>query len=106
GRAHVLLLEPRLVGRVQHAEVDVLPARRGVDLDRDRDQTERDGPGRDRACCHDLESPRGGRQSVQYPPFRMPDLRRYREKRDPDATPEPFGAETEARALPPGAARM
>lgn len=36
----------------------------------------------------------------------MPDLKRYREKRDPEATPEPFGAETEARALPPGAARV
>ncbi|MFI5317717.1 MAG: DNA ligase D [Myxococcota bacterium] len=35
----------------------------------------------------------------------MPDLKRYREKRDPNATPEPFGNETEARALPPGAAR-
>src|SRR5258706_10136102 len=35
----------------------------------------------------------------------MPDLKRYREKRDPNATPEPFGAEAEARALPPGAAR-
>ena len=35
----------------------------------------------------------------------MPDLRRYREKRDPTATPEPFGAEAEARALSPGAAR-
>jgi bifunctional non-homologous end joining protein LigD len=35
----------------------------------------------------------------------MPDLRRYREKRDPTATPEPFGAEAEARALPPAAAR-
>src|SRR5258706_255661 len=35
----------------------------------------------------------------------MPDLKRYREKRDPNATPEPLGAEAEARALPPGAAR-
>ncbi len=35
----------------------------------------------------------------------MPDLKRYREKRDPNATPEPFGAEAEARALPPSAAR-
>jgi bifunctional non-homologous end joining protein LigD len=35
----------------------------------------------------------------------MPDLKRYREKRDPDATPEPFGTDVEARALPPGAAR-
>ncbi|MEX2206398.1 MAG: DNA ligase D [Myxococcota bacterium] len=35
----------------------------------------------------------------------MPDLKRYREKRDPNATPEPFGEETDARALPPGALR-
>ena len=35
----------------------------------------------------------------------MADLRRYREKRDPNATPEPFGGEDEARALPPNAAR-
>jgi len=35
----------------------------------------------------------------------MADLRRYREKRDPNATPEPFGGEEEARALPPNAAR-
>jgi bifunctional non-homologous end joining protein LigD len=35
----------------------------------------------------------------------MPDLKRYREKRDPNATPEPFGEETDARALPPGAPR-
>jgi bifunctional non-homologous end joining protein LigD len=35
----------------------------------------------------------------------MADLRRYREKRDPNATPEPFGGEVEPRALAPGAAR-
>jgi bifunctional non-homologous end joining protein LigD len=35
----------------------------------------------------------------------MPDLRRYREKRDPGRTPEPFGAENAARTVPPGAAR-
>jgi bifunctional non-homologous end joining protein LigD len=35
----------------------------------------------------------------------MPDLKRYREKRDPEATPEPFGSDVEARALPPGAPR-
>jgi bifunctional non-homologous end joining protein LigD len=35
----------------------------------------------------------------------MRDLRRYRAKRDPERTPEPFGAETAPRALPPGAAR-
>ena len=35
----------------------------------------------------------------------MADLRRYREKRDPNATPEPFGSETDARALAPGAER-
>jgi bifunctional non-homologous end joining protein LigD len=35
----------------------------------------------------------------------MPDLKRYREKRDPNATPEPFGGDVEARALSPGAAR-
>jgi bifunctional non-homologous end joining protein LigD len=35
----------------------------------------------------------------------MADLKRYREKRDPDATPEPFGADTEVRALAPGAER-
>jgi len=35
----------------------------------------------------------------------MPDLKRYREKRDPHATPEPFGADVEARALPSGAPR-
>jgi bifunctional non-homologous end joining protein LigD len=35
----------------------------------------------------------------------MPDLKRYREKRDPSATPEPFGLETEQRPLAPGAAR-
>ena len=32
----------------------------------------------------------------------MRDLRLYRSKRDPDATPEPFGDESAARALPPG----
>jgi bifunctional non-homologous end joining protein LigD len=35
----------------------------------------------------------------------MRDLRRYREKRDPERTPEPFGGELAARALPPDAAR-
>ncbi len=35
----------------------------------------------------------------------MPDLKRYREKRDPNATPEPFGGDVEARAIAPGAAR-
>jgi bifunctional non-homologous end joining protein LigD len=35
----------------------------------------------------------------------MRDLRRYREKRDPSLTPEPFGGEVVPRALPPGAAR-
>ena len=35
----------------------------------------------------------------------MPDLKRYREKRDPNATPEPFGEETDARRLAPGALR-
>jgi bifunctional non-homologous end joining protein LigD len=35
----------------------------------------------------------------------MADLRRYREKRDPGRTPEPFGAEGAARALAPDAAR-
>ncbi len=35
----------------------------------------------------------------------MPDLKRYREKRDPNATPEPFGEVAAARALPPGALR-
>ncbi|HXZ84923.1 MAG TPA: DNA polymerase ligase N-terminal domain-containing protein, partial [Myxococcota bacterium] len=35
----------------------------------------------------------------------MADLRRYREKRNPDATPEPFGRDDETRALPPNAAR-
>ena len=35
----------------------------------------------------------------------MRDLRRYREKRDPERTPEPFGAEDPLRALPPEAAR-
>ncbi len=35
----------------------------------------------------------------------MRDLRHYRAKRDPSRTPEPFGAEAEPRALPPGAPR-
>ncbi|MGH7287233.1 MAG: DNA polymerase ligase N-terminal domain-containing protein, partial [Myxococcota bacterium] len=35
----------------------------------------------------------------------MRDLGRYRAKRDPGRTPEPFGTEAEARALPPDAAR-
>ncbi len=35
----------------------------------------------------------------------MPDLKRYREKRDANSTPEPFGEETSARFLPAGAAR-
>jgi bifunctional non-homologous end joining protein LigD len=35
----------------------------------------------------------------------MPDLKRYREKRDATTTPEPFGEETSARFLPAGAAR-
>jgi bifunctional non-homologous end joining protein LigD len=35
----------------------------------------------------------------------MRDLRRYRAKRDPERTPEPFGAEDAARALLPEAAR-
>src|SRR5215831_19999186 len=33
------------------------------------------------------------------------DLRTYREKRDPNATPEPFGGDVEARSLAPAAAR-
>jgi bifunctional non-homologous end joining protein LigD len=33
------------------------------------------------------------------------DLKHYRGKRDPSRTPEPFGAEAEPRALPPGAPR-
>src|SRR5512134_2414687 len=35
----------------------------------------------------------------------MPDLRQYRLKRDPGATPEPFGSDAPARALAPGARR-
>jgi bifunctional non-homologous end joining protein LigD len=35
----------------------------------------------------------------------MGDLRRYREKRDPERTPEPFAEAARPRALPPGAAR-
>jgi bifunctional non-homologous end joining protein LigD len=35
----------------------------------------------------------------------MRDLREYRQRRDPGRTPEPFGEESAARALPPGAAR-
>ena len=35
----------------------------------------------------------------------MADLKTYREKRDPNATPEPFGLDGEVRALPPNAAR-
>src|SRR5215468_9106739 len=35
----------------------------------------------------------------------MPDLRRYRAKRDPERTPEPFGGEPAPRALAPDAAR-
>src|SRR5512145_1451964 len=35
----------------------------------------------------------------------MPDLKTYRQKRDPGTTPEPFGEETPGRALAPGAAR-
>jgi bifunctional non-homologous end joining protein LigD len=35
----------------------------------------------------------------------MRDLRRYRAKRDPERTPEPFGGEHEPRTLPPDAAR-
>ena len=33
----------------------------------------------------------------------MPDLRRYHQKRDPDTTPEPFGAERARRARAPDA---
>ena len=36
----------------------------------------------------------------------MPDLKRYRAKRDPDSTPEPFGEDALARALPAGASRL
>ena len=36
----------------------------------------------------------------------MADLRRYREKRDPNATPEPFGLDADARPIAPGAARI
>jgi bifunctional non-homologous end joining protein LigD len=36
----------------------------------------------------------------------MRDLRRYRAKRDPERTPEPFGEELASRALPPDAARI
>ena len=35
----------------------------------------------------------------------MRDLKRYRLKRDPEATPEPFGDERPGRAIPPGGAR-
>src|SRR5262245_42617664 len=35
----------------------------------------------------------------------MADLKRYREKRDPNATPEPFGLDTDARPIAPAAAR-
>src|SRR5262245_15398586 len=35
----------------------------------------------------------------------MGDLRRYREKRDPERTPEPFAGEARPRARAPGAAR-
>ena len=35
----------------------------------------------------------------------MPNLERYRAKRDPDATPEPFGGERASRALGPEAPR-
>jgi bifunctional non-homologous end joining protein LigD len=36
----------------------------------------------------------------------MADLKSYREKRDPNATPEPFGLDGDARPVPPGAARV
>lgn len=36
----------------------------------------------------------------------MPDLKRYREKRDPEQTPEPFGDERLGRPLPAGAQRL
>jgi bifunctional non-homologous end joining protein LigD len=36
----------------------------------------------------------------------MPDLKRYRARRDPQQTPEPFGSDTERRSLPPEAARV
>lgn len=35
----------------------------------------------------------------------MRDLKRYRQKRDPERTPEPFGDEGLGRAIPPGGAR-
>jgi bifunctional non-homologous end joining protein LigD len=36
----------------------------------------------------------------------MPDLKRYRQKRDPESTPEPFGGEQLGRPLPAGAQRL
>ncbi len=36
----------------------------------------------------------------------MPDLKRYRARRDPDLSPEPVGADRAERALPPGAPRV
>jgi bifunctional non-homologous end joining protein LigD len=36
----------------------------------------------------------------------MPDLKRYRHRRDPQGTPEPFGVERRAAALPPDAPRV
>ncbi|NNL64856.1 MAG: DNA ligase D [Myxococcales bacterium] len=35
----------------------------------------------------------------------MRDLKRYRQKRDPERTPEPFGDEARGRPIPPGGAR-
>src|SRR5262249_31155935 len=75
-----------------------------VELDRDRDEPEADGRGGDGTRRH--AGPLGGEARRDYHrPFAMAELRRYREKRDPERTPEPFADAPRPRVAAPGAAR-
>src|SRR5262245_62030828 len=104
GAAHVVLLHARLVTRVEHVEADALRLGGREDLDRDRDEAEADRGGGEGTSRHGDSS--GGESGRAYHSSRaMGDLRRYREKRDPERTPEPFEGEARPRALAPGAAR-
>src|SRR5262249_14953979 len=117
-RAERLLLDPAPALGVEHVERHPARGGRGVELDRDGDQPERDRSGADGVGRHDRSSnekirspsryhgrpraptdpahrtacgrrPRGGPALVIDE--RAPALETYRKMRDPDRTPEPFG---------------
>src|SRR4029079_1790463 len=89
GRAVVLLLHPPAALAVQPVERDARRALAGrVELDRDRNEAEGDGAGSHRTCSH-ADKYRKTAWLLSLMPHDS--LARYRAKRTPGVTPEPFG---------------